>query len=82
MVLFGKKGSSGTSVNVTSSANGTNGFYVTDPYTLNYSTNTVADVNGDGVDDLLINHDYAVSVTTMLFGSKGGSHYCRPRSTA
>ncbi|MBE8991040.1 beta strand repeat-containing protein [Nostoc sp. LEGE 12450] len=79
-VVFGSKGGFGASLNL-STLNGTNGFAINGINTGNYSGWSVSsggDINGDGLDDLIIGAYHATpngfdsGQSYVVFGSKGG----------
>ncbi|GET37589.1 beta strand repeat-containing protein [Microseira wollei] len=80
-VVFGSKSGFGASLNL-SSLNGSNGFAINGIKAFNFSGNSVSsagDVNGDGIDDLIIgargadpNGSYLAGQSYVVFGSKSG----------
>ncbi|MEH2120754.1 beta strand repeat-containing protein [Nostoc sp.] len=79
-VVFGSKGGFGAQFNL-STLNGSNGFAINsiNPYQLGSSVSSAGDINGDGIDDLIIaGAPYAEPNSNVsgqsyvVFGSKGG----------
>ena len=76
-VVFGGAGVGSTGTLALSSLNGTNGFKLDgDVHSMSgYSVASAGDINGDGVDDLLIGdapeYDYSTGYTHVVFGGAG-----------